>query len=82
MQKFAPKVRIRSAERATKAGASAGAASAASEDRFKELIKQAQSDKAWQRGAGRGRGARPADEPKQQQPDLPVLPWPHVHSKL
>lgn len=70
-QKFAPKVRVRAADRAAKPGAAAGPSNAAAEDKFKELIKAAQSDKAWERGAGRGRGA---GQPKQSEWTKPPQP--------
>jgi hypothetical protein len=75
MQKFNPKIRIRSAGATSRAGPSASASNAAAEDRFKELIKQAQSDKAWERVTGRSRETiKAADLPQPLQAVL-LIDW-------
>ncbi|KAK9914804.1 hypothetical protein WJX75_000773 [Coccomyxa subellipsoidea] len=58
-KRFIPKIRSRS-ETKGQTAAAAGVSGAAGDDQFKELIKQAQSDRRWERGGGRGRGSAAA----------------------
>lgn len=73
-QRFIPKVRSRTEHKGL-ASTPAGATSTGGNDQFKELIKQAQSDRSWERGGGRGRGS--ASGPPGAQPTPKVRNLPH-----